>query len=151
MIPPPSLPAIWDRLKRVSSLRFTARSESRSGWNGVGTGLVAVDSSAESSLTFTEAGTFQPASGTATRFTNAFRWSLLGELLRLEHLRFGPENPVHLFDLAPAENGLWSSAKPHHCRDDCYSATLRLADWGIEVQWTVAGPQKQERIEYEYR
>jgi hypothetical protein len=50
-----------------------------------------------------------------TRFRNVFRWTLLGpKLVRLEHLRFGPDHPVYLFELAQDANGTWTSNRLHH-------------------------------------
>jgi hypothetical protein len=143
---------LWRGLRRVRSLRFVARSGAPTGWNGVGVGSVVVASPAESVLTFTEAGSWQPEGGREARFRNVFRWSLLGpQAVRLEHLRFGPGRPVYLFDLAPAADGSWSSVSPHVCSEDCYSAELRARDWGLLLHWVVTGPRKQETIEYEYR
>jgi hypothetical protein len=56
-----------------------------------------------------------------------------------------------MFDLAPDATGQWASVKPHVCREDCYSAELRLAEKGFFLRWAVAGPKKLESIEYEYR
>jgi hypothetical protein len=33
---------------------------------------------------------------------HVYRWTLAGDLLRLEYLHFGEADPVHLFDLAQA-------------------------------------------------
>ena len=54
-----------------------------------------------------------PEGGRELRFRNVFRWSAVGEALRLEHLRFGVAHPVFLFDLAPVAAGEWRSVSPH--------------------------------------
>jgi hypothetical protein len=142
---------LWECLHRVRFLRFVARSAGPTGWNGVGVGVVAVGSPTDSTLTFTESGSWRPEVGRETRFRNVFRWSLVGpRSVRLEHLRFGAEHPVYLFDLE-AVGSSWSSVLPHLCREDSYSAELQVQKWGILLCWTVVGPGKQERIEYEYR
>jgi hypothetical protein len=106
---------LWDCLGRVRSLRFVASSSSPSGWNGVGIGTVAVES-LDAAITFTEAGAWNPTVGRQTRFSNVFRWSLLGpQSIRLEHLRFGLDHPVFLFDIVPTEDHVWSSVSPHLC------------------------------------
>jgi hypothetical protein len=143
---------LWDSLRRVRSLDFVARSASSTGWNGSGSGTVVVASPTQSVLTFTESGSWQPALGTPLRFSNVFRWSLTGPAdVRLEHLRFGADHPVYLFDLVPQSGTEWVSVSPHRCRADCYTAELRLRAWGVLLHWAVAGPRKDERIEYEYR
>ena len=105
----------------------------------------------DSILTFTEAGKWLSEVGRETQFRNVFRWSLLGpESVRLEHLRFGPDHPVLLFDMTPNAGGVWSSVSPHLCREDCYSAELRQQEAGMSLQWFIAGPKKSESIEYTY-
>ena len=104
---------LWDGLLRVRAVRFESRS-STPGWDGVGNGEVAVDSSSLSALVFTESGVWHPSQGRETRFSNVFRWTLgATESLKLEHLRFGPEHPVYLFDLLPDSDDRWASVKPH--------------------------------------
>ena len=143
---------LWRCLERVRWLRIVARSGSLTGWNGIGVGSVVVESPRATVLTFAEAGSLQPPVGRETRFRNAFRWRLVGpELVRLEHLRFGEDHPVYLFDLAPATANSWCSVSPHLCREDCYSAELQLQEWGLFLRWVIAGPRKQECIEYDYR
>ncbi len=68
----------------------------------------------------------------------------------LEHLRFGEDHPVYLFDLALAGEREWRSVSPHLCREDCYSAVLIVGDDNIVLRWSVNGPRKQETIEYVY-
>jgi hypothetical protein len=98
-----------------------------------------------------ESGTWQPERGAALNFRNVYRWSLLAAaLVRLEHLRFGAEHPVWLFDLAPDGPALWLPAGPHLCGADCYRAELRPGDSGLSLTWTITGPRKLERIVYEY-
>ena len=143
---------LWDCLRHIRSLRFVAESGSETGWNGIGQGEVTVGVPAEGVLTFTELGTWQSAAGKEFQFRNVFRWSMLGpEIVRLEHLRFGPEHPMFLFDLAPTVSGAWLSASPHICREDCYSAELKPEEWGLSLSWAITGPKKQESIRYQYR
>src|SRR5262245_32435189 len=93
---------LWPALRRVRSLSFVARSDRPTGWNGSGSGAVAVASPAESVLTFSESGTWRSGNGRELAFRNVYRWSQVGPaLVRMEHLRFGAGHPVYLFDLAP--------------------------------------------------
>jgi hypothetical protein len=143
---------LWSCLNPVRSLQFVARSANTSGWNGSGKGRVAVEAPANNVLTFTETGSWQPLNGREIGFRNVFRWTVLGpKRVRLEHLRFGPGQPVNLFDLVPTSDQTWSSISPQLCREDCYTAELRLSENGLNLHWTIAGPKKQESIEYTYR
>jgi hypothetical protein len=144
---------LWTSLRRVSWVRFVARSDSGTpGWSGSAVGAVVVESPAPDVLIFLESGTFQPLAGKETRFSNIFRWSILaGERIRLEHLRQGVDQPVLLFDLGPGPDGTWVPVSPHLCREDCYSAELRIQDAGVDMTWAITGPKKCESIAYEYR
>ena len=143
---------LWVRLAQVTTLQFIAVSNSDSGWNGSGAGEVRVEQPGEDMLIFHESGEWESAARKRFRFSNAYRWIKTGpESVRLEHLRFGADQPVFLFELAPAAEGAWKSVSPHVCSEDCYSAELRLTDVGINLLWTIAGLEKQESIDYEYR
>jgi Family of unknown function (DUF6314) len=143
---------LLDALGRVGDLQFTARSASPTGWRGSGSGSVAVDSPEPEVVIFRESGLWRPEGGGELRFSNVYRWSVVGSrAVRLEHLRFGPRQPVLLFDLAPESEEVWSSVSAHQCRDDCYSSRLRIQVGGILVRWAIVGPQKREDIEYIYR
>jgi hypothetical protein len=145
-----TLEEVWDRLLRVRSLSFVARSAKPTGWNGRGSGTVVVEPAGDGVLTFTESGSWRPAGGRDLRFRNAFRWSMSGEAIGLEHLRFGADHPVCLFDLASAGDLAWRSVSPHLCGEDCYSAEMLLPEGRILLRWAVTGPKKQEEIEYTY-
>jgi hypothetical protein len=136
----------------VRSLQFDARSEAGSGWDGVGTGIVAVSEPMNGVIVFQESGTWQPSavSRPAVRFTNVFRWSSKSETIRLEHLRFGANHPVLLFDLALSGGGEWRENNPHLCREDCYTATMAVEGERLLVRWSIQGPCKRESIAYTY-
>jgi hypothetical protein len=140
----------WGQLSRVRSLSFVARSGKPNGWNGTGVGTVEVCQVKDGVLTFTESGIWRPEVGPETRFRNVFRWTLSGDGLRLEHLRFGEDHPVYLFDLAPAGDREWRSVSPHLCSEDCYAATMVVHDDRIVLKWSIDGPRKLETIEYVY-
>jgi hypothetical protein len=144
---------MWSLLREVRALRFDARSEAATGWNGIGLGTVVVSEPMVGMIVFAEAGTWQSAGRTEFSFNNVFRWSAVGEVLRLEHLRlehlrFGPDNPVLLFDMAPGEDGVWREVSPHQCRDDCYTASLGVEGRQLLVEWSIRGPRKRESIRY---
>jgi len=86
-------------------------------------------------------------------FTNVFRWTAdtAGQCLRLEHLRFGVDHPVYLFDLVKVSEGVLESSEPHACREDCYAARMEVDEQTIRLKWEINGPTKAETISYTYR
>lgn len=142
----------WHRLSETRRMKFIARSHRDLGWNGIGYGAVQVAMSEPKTITFNEMGRWRPNTGKALKFTNIFRWSfqVAGYSIRLEHLRFGPNHPVYLFDLVPAEADSWRSLVPHRCQDDSYTAVMHIKPDHIELKWTITGPLKQEDIHYWY-
>ncbi len=142
----------WSRLAGVRALRFSAHSETKSGWNGAGRGSVVVAQPDPNTTTFVESGSWQPEEGRELVFSNVFRWSRSdsGKSIRLEHLRHGHANPVYLFALVPNDRDSWHTATPHVCRDDLYSAEMAIGRDAIELLWTVTGPKKNEKIHYWY-
>ena len=142
----------WNHLSEITALRFVARSANDSGWNGFGEGSVTVVKPDENTIMFTETGKWKLDTGQQLNFDNVFRWSLndSGDTIRLEHLRFGPDNPVYLFDLAPENENIWQSITPHVCGDDLYSTIMKLTTDQLELRWTIMGPKKDQDIRYWY-
>ena len=145
-----SIADLWKALGSISKLRFDANTESQTGWNGHGTGVVNVRAPDPMILVFEEVGTWRAEGGSELTFRNTFRWTNLGESLRLEHLRFGPTNPVHLFDMEPTSDGTWREHAGHVCREDCYTATLSLQRGHLSLAWRINGSKKNESIQYTY-
>ena len=140
---------LWADLSRVRSLQFVAQSGSATGWKGRGRGSVVVEAFGDDVQTFTESGTWHTEAGRELRFHNVYRWTRTDPTLRLEHLRFGIDHPVYLFDLAQTGDGEWRSVSPHLCGEDRYSAVLLVGN-SLTLRWEVVGPTKQEVIEYDY-
>ena len=155
----PTSQEVLSCLRRVYSLHFSAQSQAETGWEGVGKGVVKVTSSLENSLAFHESGTWQPNKANPKSaepppvfaFTNVFRWTAIEHRLRLEHLRFGVDKPVLLFDMAADDTGQWRELDPHLCGQDVYAASLCIEGPQIRVAWTIQGPRKQESIVYIYQ
>lgn len=148
-----NLSELWSHLSSINSLTFTAQSfGSGSGWNGTGVGTVEVESIDDQTLLFHEAGNWSPPEGKSLLFSNVYRWCAFPEQkqLRLEHLRFGNANPVYLFDLQQTAGDHWDSIEPHVCSEDLYTATLRLENETLHLDWTIKGKTKNERISYLY-
>jgi hypothetical protein len=118
---------------------------------GYGHAVVEVSILEPDVLVFNEHGRWQQGGGRSMSFSNVFRWTFLTDRVRLEHLRFGPGQPVELFDLIPSGDSSWESSGPHVCRDDCYRGRLHLVGADINFEWTVTGPKKNESIRYVYR
>ena len=146
------LPAAWDRLATVTGLAFTATSTTATGWAGAGTGQVTVGRVGRSVIVFDERGTWvQSPSGRQFTFTNAFRWTLAADSIRLEHLRFGAARPVHLFNLVTDGKNELTASTPHACGDDRYTATLTWDSDAVRLAWRIRGPKTDVTIGYTYR
>lgn len=149
-----SLTTIWQRLSNITALTFESTSQTGNiGWSGEGRGQVVVERIDAATLLFHEQGQWQQNGGKQLAFTNVYRWTAPtdADALRLEHLRFGSEHPVYLFDLQLADPTTWQSAAPHLCRDDCYTAVMKQTVDELHLSWTIRGPGKDETIVYVYR
>ena len=144
----------WQRLLAVTQLRFEAHSRagSKTGWNGHGTGVVRVETVDYATILFHESGSWRQEFGQEIAFRNVFRWSVDDEcdVIRLEHLRFGPDRPVHLLDLAAVGEGVLEAVEPHVCGPDNYSGRIECGPESVKLNWTVIGPKKNESIAYTY-
>ncbi len=147
----PTSPKLWPTLLATRSLVYTAQSPTHPALTGQGIGAVIIHNSTPSTLTFNESGQWRSQSGYESHFTNTYRWTLLpSKSLHLEHLRFGPDKPVALFDMIPTGKSQWQSLTPHHCRQDCYHATLELQKLGFTLTWHIIGPKRSDIIHYTY-
>ena len=85
-------------------------------------------------------------------FSNRYRWSLsTGQnVLGLEHLRYGNENPVKLLELAWDADLRWKTSTPHTCNKDTYTLEIIGVSSCIHMDRYVTGPVKNECIFYRY-
>ncbi len=145
----------WTRLLSVQELTFEAQSHaaSNTGWNGTGKGTVRVEKVDPGIILFHERGAWSSENGRQATFTNIFRWTAdpEGHFIRLEHLRFGQDHPVYLFDLVAVDEGALESSEPHVCQKDLYVARMEFNERTVHLRWTVNGPKKAETISYTYR
>lgn len=139
-----------NRLRGITTLQFEAVSQSATGWNGVGEGRVEVQAPSSDVLLFIEKGVWRTQTGASLRFNNTFRWTKVNDVLRLEHLRFGEQHPVFLFDMALESNGQWRAVQAHECGNDVYEALLETQSQHINMSWTIRGPKKREKVCYVY-
>lgn len=140
---------LWNQLLGVNQFTFSSRSNSGVGWEGEGKGTVAI-AATQDTLIYTENGHWTQAGGRELKFHNSFRWTRQGFLVRLEHLRFGPNQAVFLFDLSAGEDGIWRDLQPHTCNLDFYSASLQTSTSGYDLRWRVQGANRDEVMEYRY-
>ncbi|APX92589.1 hypothetical protein BWR19_06335 [Halomonas sp. 1513] len=145
---------VTQRLASIARVSFEARSgaHSQCAWNGRGEGSVVVRQ-APDGLRFHEQGRFRlDRSDAEVAFHNVYRWALHDDHIGLYHERRGEEHAVWLFDLVASDEDDGLVARDAHlCGDDRYSARLRLHDDGIDLDWRICGPRKDERLYYRYR
>ncbi|MBD3897657.1 hypothetical protein IEI94_17510 [Halomonas sp. ML-15] len=142
------------RLTSIARVSFDSRpgERSHSAWSGSGRGSVEV-SQDHDGLRFHEQGRFQLARGGAeVAFRNVYRWALHEDHIGLYHERRGAAHAVWLFDLvASVEYDVLVARDVHLCGDDQYSARLTLRDDGVDLDWRISGPRKDEWLYYRYR
>jgi len=122
------------------------------GWTAKGNGVVAISSPESNIIIFEEKGTLKlPHQNKFFKCSNLYRWTFeIDNRIKLEHLRFGEENPVYLFHLAYQGNHTFSSVCPHVCDKDLYTAELTFTQKNIRLVWEINGDTKNEHIEYYY-
>ncbi|MDH4572710.1 hypothetical protein CUR86_09765 [Salinicola acroporae] len=137
----------------LSRFSFVARSGSGSevGWNGRGSGVIEVVHQA-ANVRFFESGRFTlEGQDHDVPMRNVYRWDLHSDRVSLSHERRGAANAVSLFDLVASDAETLVSAEVHQCAADAYSARLTLVPDGIDLEWRIVGPRKDEHIAYRYR
>ena len=82
---------------------------------------------------------------------NVYRWSFLNTgNIKLDHLRFGKNNPVFLVELFKATENTWKSRGPHDCNSDLYFAELVLQNENPVLSWEVKGPSENYSLKTVY-
>lgn len=146
--------AFWDKLATVKGITFKALTKSKedTGWNGTGKGEVVVTREGNHLLIFKEKGHWQGRQEGEINFSNVFRWTLdrQAQLISLEHLRRGPDQPVFLFHLTPTGNHSLSSVDSHLCEGDIYFGQIHFDQHNLRLDWRVIGPKKNEEIHCYY-
>lgn len=146
---------VWNKLTNIKNLSFSANSQGQgsSGWNGIGKGKVQVRRHNDNTIVFDENGSWMSREGNEFTFTNVFRWTLdrFQNLVTLEHLRFGENNPVFLFHLTQIDEETLESVSSYICKEDTYLGQVRCDDYSIKFNWRIIGPKKNEEIEYIYQ
>jgi hypothetical protein len=149
-----SLLSFWNRLSTISRLTFHAKTKSKeeNTWQGKGVGEVSISKDRSNILIFNERGSWQNGQGSQHSFSNTYRWTLdrSANVISLEHLRHGPENPVFLFHLALSGKQSLTSIDSHLCEGDTYFGQIHFDRFNIRLKWRVIGPKKNEEIDYFY-
>lgn len=147
-----TLNKFWEKLAEIQSVSISAQSKAfnPTGWNGLGKGTVAVDSPSPQTFIFHEQGKWITQKDNEMEFRNVFRWTFNKGNITLEHLRFGPQNPIFLFKLEPIDDMTLESIEPHVCKEDSYFGKVRFDQHFIQLNWRVIGPSKNEEIDYLY-
>lgn len=145
---------IWKLMGQVQSLKLAATTGDRRSFfhNATAMGSVAVSKTENRVITFHEKGSWKSTDGQTADFRNIYRWSLSDrhDTIRLMHLRYGADHPVHLVDFAAEGGDILQSFQPHRCGDDRYSANLSASQGCVFLRWTIQGPAKDDTIVCQY-
>jgi len=111
-----TIETVWARLGSIRNLTFKASSPTSTGWNGAGFGNVDVSHAATDVIVYSETGKWTPTGGKQLSFTNSYRWTINidASTIRLDHLRFGSDKPVYLFDLGILDDNCMASIDPYN-------------------------------------
>jgi hypothetical protein len=148
----PVLECVWQALAVASHLRFSAESGagSHTRWRGQGEGLVRVSAQAHC-IRFVESGCFLPKNSVdKVPFRASWLWELTDDSLRLSHGRYGADSPTFLCSLVVHDATHLTGEHAHLCGADSYHCSLALTDRGFDVDWSINGPRKDERLIYRY-
>lgn len=142
----------FNRLSKVSflKLRATFKKEHQvDSKEGHATVLISQDQSNE--LIFHEKGVWQ-ISFQEVAFTNTFRFTLdeKAQLISLEHLRYGYEKPVFLFNLTTNHPYSLESLNPHICSEDTYLGNIEWNRDEVVLSIRIIGPKKNDLLTYIY-
>ena len=144
---------IKTKLESISNFVFHSSSNNKmNGLEGMGSGEVKCVLENENALLFYENGRFNNSFNKSMKCNNIYRWSFdyLDNKIALQHLRFGFDNPVFLFDLIFEKENRMVSQTPHICKDDKYSAEMMIETSAIKLNWIVKSQIKYNRMEYLY-
>ena len=123
---------------------FSIQVESANIRQASGHGKVEIQTPDPSVIIWKESGVWDDGYG-SLEFFNVYRWSWLqNEKLRLEHLRYGEDNPVQLVELINSQKNHWETDLPYVCAKDTYSLTLKCINQTLFLKWKIKGPKKDQ-------
>jgi hypothetical protein len=142
------LKEVWEKIKQIRHVFFSAKIKSNLGANLKGKGDVQVTLEDPFNLVFREKGKWKNTLGQEFDFNNSYRWRWNpdAKVISLEHLRFGLERPVFLLDLIPTSENILESLHPHLCQEDTYIGRIVCDPDFIQLSWRVLGPKKNDEI-----
>jgi hypothetical protein len=141
------------RLTSITGFHFkTATNQVLNGWEGEGIGTVKTVWENDHSLLFFEEGRFTNSNNKSMKCSNIYRWAFdeNNDKIGLQHLRFGIDKPVFLFDLIFQSETQLISACPHLCSKDLYQAKMSLQENIISLEWLIEKPNSSNTIAYQY-
>jgi hypothetical protein len=147
------LQQLQHKLSAISRFQFqNHHSEVLTGWEGVGEGVVKTEWQNANSLLYYEEGLFTGLRNKTMKCSNVYRWQFNNEkqTVSLEHLRFGINHPVYLFDFIFQSEFQLISACPHLCSKDLYSATMLMEEKSLSLEWLIQKPASISTIKYQY-
>lgn len=141
-----ALHSFWERILQVRQMTI----RTQTGEEAVGE--VKVKEEKPGVLIFTERGKWVKGVEQNMDFHNSLRWTFVFEdgLVRLEHLRHGPNHPIFLSHLTPISSRHLQSIDPHLCLGDCYFGRIEFQRQGIYLTWRVLSNLKNETLHYIY-
>jgi len=85
-------------------------------------------------------------------YTNTlrFRFFQKSRKIALEHLRYGKNRPVLLFELEQVGPFTYRSLLPHMCKEDTYTGSVLFDQHYIHLDWQVVGPKKNTSLRAVY-
>ncbi|HSW71928.1 MAG TPA: winged helix-turn-helix domain-containing protein [Chlamydiales bacterium] len=141
-----SLQSFWERIVQVQQMTI----RTHTGEEAIGE--VNVKEEKPGVLLFIVRGKWVKGVEQDMAFHNSLRWTFLFEdsLVRLEHLRHGPNHPIFLSHLAPITPRHLQSIDPHLCQGDCYFGRIEFSKLGIYMTWRILSGDKNETLHYVY-
>ncbi|MBI3211254.1 MAG: hypothetical protein HYZ47_01015 [Simkania negevensis] len=134
---------IWTLLESLCAVDlFTLPTEKK------GKGVVLPYKEGDNQLILQETGRWEGE--VSIPYYNSFRFTKYSDFLSLEHLRFGKNHPVFLFDLVPQTEKGCISRSPHLCGEDLYHGGLETQEKGLLLMFDLKGPEIEERIYFTY-
>ncbi len=141
-----TLNTFWDRLTHIQTFTLAAAGS----FAQHGSGIVQLGRPTSTTLILVETGSWTLPSGSCLKFYNSYRWTWLTHRFQLAHLRRGTQDPEVLVEFVLQDPVTLVSVSPYLCADDRYTATLRILDQSLVLQWHIQGPQKQTILRYRY-
>ncbi len=152
-VAPNNLLKFWKRLEKTKHLKFSTRSK-KGNEKTIQTGIADVEATSPSlnTLVFQEKGVWVIDELPKSCFSNQFRWQLqtAENLISLEHLRYGQNQPVFLFHLALSGTNTLESVSAHLCGEDTYSGHIHWNQKAIHFHMRVIGHDKNDELFYQY-